>query len=521
MKRWQYFILLTVALVPMFALRDYTPDNELRYLSIADEALRNGHLFAFYNQGIAYADKPPLYLWMVMLCRLMLGRHSLLCLGVLSVVPAMVVLWVMDRWSAGMLPRRSRRVAEMLLVTTCYFLGAMMVLRMDMLMTMFIVLALYTFYGIYEGKSGRCRQWLLGLWVFLALFTKGPYGVLIPLLSIIAFLIYKKSWHKFAECIGWRFWTILLALSAMWIAAAYAEGGAEYVRNLLFHQTMERAVNAFTHKKGVLFYITTMPLTMAPWILLYAIEIIGGALRHGKLAEIEQFFLAVILTSLVLLSCVSSKLEIYLLPVYPFVSYLAVMQLDKEPGMRGSRVGIFVPAVLLSLVLPAFLVVRANNVLPEWIGVWEVMAIAIALTVAGVVALSLLYRKNGIYGAIAVLGAGILCAVFIAGFAMPRVNAEIGYGSLARAGEEMGSRGGIGTGYCSYRVTRASGMDVYLHHRVEEATMGELLKMKHDHRQEVVFLRQSDVQSNDTLRCVVGKGSVCHVGKYCVVELKN
>ena len=65
------FVFCAVCLLPMMAMRDFTPSNELRYLSIADEAIANGHLFAFYNHGIPYADKPPLYFWIVMLCRLL------------------------------------------------------------------------------------------------------------------------------------------------------------------------------------------------------------------------------------------------------------------------------------------------------------------------------------------------------------------------------------------------------------------------------------------------------------------
>ena len=31
--------------------RDFTPDNELRYLQIADEAIENGSVFTFTNDG--------------------------------------------------------------------------------------------------------------------------------------------------------------------------------------------------------------------------------------------------------------------------------------------------------------------------------------------------------------------------------------------------------------------------------------------------------------------------------------
>ena len=47
-KNWLLYLLFFLAVVPVLFLRDYTPANELRYLSIADEALRN-HSFFFVN----------------------------------------------------------------------------------------------------------------------------------------------------------------------------------------------------------------------------------------------------------------------------------------------------------------------------------------------------------------------------------------------------------------------------------------------------------------------------------------
>ena len=77
MKNWYLYILPILMLLPVFLLRDYTVDNELRYLSIADEALRDGSLFAFHNHGAAYADKPPLYFWFMMAFRSLTGTHCM------------------------------------------------------------------------------------------------------------------------------------------------------------------------------------------------------------------------------------------------------------------------------------------------------------------------------------------------------------------------------------------------------------------------------------------------------------
>lgn len=40
MKSYRVFIFVFLALLPVLFLRDYTPGNELRYLSIADEAIK-------------------------------------------------------------------------------------------------------------------------------------------------------------------------------------------------------------------------------------------------------------------------------------------------------------------------------------------------------------------------------------------------------------------------------------------------------------------------------------------------
>ena len=84
-------LLMLLCLSPFMALRDLTPANELRYLSITDEALRDGHLFAFFNHGVPYADKPPLYFWLLMLCKKLFGRHCLYLLSLFSFLPAAVV----------------------------------------------------------------------------------------------------------------------------------------------------------------------------------------------------------------------------------------------------------------------------------------------------------------------------------------------------------------------------------------------------------------------------------------------
>lgn len=114
---------LVAALLPVLILRDFTPSNELRYLSIADEAIANGDVFTFTNQGVPYADKPPLYIWIVMLGRLLFGQHTMWFLGLFSLIPALVIVWTMNRWVRSVTSEGERRTASLMLMSSGLFLG--------------------------------------------------------------------------------------------------------------------------------------------------------------------------------------------------------------------------------------------------------------------------------------------------------------------------------------------------------------------------------------------------------------
>src|SRR5574344_280362 len=269
-RRTVIFILILAALLPLLIMREFTPSNELRYLNIADEAIANGNLFAFTDHGIPYADKPPLYFWIAIGLKFLFGKHIMFLLSLLSVMPAFVIAWVMDKWTEDKLQPCERTAGTLILFTSLYFLASSIVLRMDMLMCMFIVLSLYEFYKLYTNKDGElaarnrthvksARQYridraLLPVFVFLAIFSKGAVGFLVPVISIIVFLAADRNLRIIGKYLGWRFWTILLCLCIVWFTGVYVDGGKAYLDNLLFNQTVNRAVNSFHHKKPFWYY---------------------------------------------------------------------------------------------------------------------------------------------------------------------------------------------------------------------------------------------------------------------------
>lgn len=525
---------MCVALLPVLLLRDFTPDNELRYLSIADEALRNNTFFTFTNHGVPYADKPPLYLWFVMLGKWLFGSHQMWFLSLFSLVPALVTVHVMDRWTGRSLNSEGHATARLMLLTCALFVGMAVTLRMDMLMCMFIVLALRSFFRLYSAQPENARtaafgvasgmagtavsaeaaareKWLFPVYVFMAVFSKGPIGILVPLLAPTVFLIYKRRLRQFGRYWGWRTWAILIVLCAGWFGAVYAEGGNEYLDNLLFHQTLDRAVNAFHHERPFYFYAISVWYSIAPWSLAVIGLIVAAACKKLITTDLQQFFVTIMLTTFVMLSCISSKVHIYLLPAFPFMVYTGMMFMPAFSRTKWLKLTIAIPSAAIAASLPALAVI-ANGKDTSWLGLPAFYAAAAILSASGIYAIISLYgKRGGADKAVRTIAVGMLAAVFAGGWALPQVKEQIGYGALCEKALEVSQATGT-TDFCTWNIKRSENMDVYLHRDVEIISKEETPKAEAG-RTKVLMTRTRDASTFKGCKTYT-------VGKYAVIVLK-
>lgn len=515
MRNKSIYLVWFIALLPAMVLRDYTPNNELRYLSIVDEALRNGDIFTFTNQGEIYADKPPLYFWLMMAGKTLLGGHRIWFLSLLSLVPAMVIVSTMTKWIRRENPDVAPEAALML-ITCGLFAGLGIVVRMDMLMSMFIVLSLHTFYKIYKGEARKRDQYLFGIYVFLAIFSKGPIGLLVPLLSTLAFLFCMRRIALWKQVWGWKTLLILVSGSLIWFGGVYLESGAEYLDNLLVHQTVGRGINAFHHKRSFYYYLVSIWYSLAPWMFL-SIGVIVAALFKGKIkTDIERFFLTIILVTLVLLSVISSKLAVYLLPAFPFFIYLSAILLKKfDSANRWLRLSVALPAMVLSLALPAVIYLSVTD--KSFFFGLPIIYAAVAITsITGVAVLFLIFWKKELLLSIRVISLGVLLTVFIAGWGMPQLNPYIGWEKLCEKARQVAVENGI-SDYSVYRIKRAENMDVFLDEDIEVITkediVGQIYKSK------ILMLPEKVVDSDAEIRSALQFKENYKVGQHLVVVL--
>lgn len=515
-NNYLFSLAILLALLPILLFRDYTPLNELRYLNIVDEALRNGHFLTFTNQGIPYADKPPLHFWMLMFSRWLLGGHYVWLHGLFSLIPALLVMGIMDRWVRQEVPAAYRLTGKLMLMSCGLFLGLAIIIRMDMLMTLFIVLALYTFYRLFRNEGNQKRLALLfPVYLFLAIFSKGPVGILIPLLVTSLFLLVTGRIRTWGKYWGWRTWTILLACCSLWFAGVYLEGGSAYLNNLLFHQTIDRAVNSFHHDEPFYYYFISVWYSLAPWSLLLIGVLVTGMFKKLVKSDLELFFLVTLLTIWGMLSCISSKIEVYLLPAFPFFVYLTVLWLPRFRWNRWLALTIAVPSALFLLATPV-LIGLGFQPSTDFLKQPLFYVAAGALTLSGACSLFYLYRKKSVTNSINTLAAGLFIALFLGGLELPAINNQIGYADLCRQAAAISQEKKL-SGYLTLQISRSENMNVYLNQEVKAISIEEMLT--NNYQGKLLMMSIKAVKNNPEVGQFIEMKESYQVGKHLIVIL--
>ncbi|MDR1489696.1 MAG: dolichyl-phosphate-mannose--protein mannosyltransferase [Desulfovibrio sp.] len=330
---------LMLALQTIFSLdaRALWFSDEVRHADAFRYLLEQGKGVILYMNGVPYPDKPPLYFWFLRgLYEFLRSEGPMLHLTG-AALSALLYLWAalaLGRVVARV-DRRSNFAAGVILLSTGYVMGLIHYGRMDLL---FAALILCSHILLYKALTGDGREYLRMAAAFLlagaATLVKGPLGLAFPLCSALLFMLWRLSLGRLLRpdfLIG-----LLAGLipAGVWLLLVYFESGsADFILDsLLRRQVLERAVDTFHHKESWNYYLIRLPLLFLPWTLLLLClpwrKFLGAGLRERTAAVRSPekqglaFLWCMLVSGLVLLSCLSGKILIYCLPLMPAVAIL-------------------------------------------------------------------------------------------------------------------------------------------------------------------------------------------------------
>ncbi len=325
----------------------WAPD-EPRYAEVAREALDDGHWLVPHLGGRMYADKPPLYFWLLAGSYAALGMtpFAVRILPVLSASATILVTYFLGR---RLFNRRVALFAAIVLGTSVQFMDLGRHGNIDATLTLVTTAAIaLLFLAHHESRRGL---WLPA-YVLMALgvLMKGPVGFLVPLLVFIVYLVVTgqaKGIRRMRLLPGLG---ILLVVVGAWLVPAALEGGPDYTRTVLLRQNVGRAVASFSHAKPLYYYLTSFPPNFLPWIVFLpqAVHLCIHRRTLQRLLPVVWFA-----TVFVFFSLMSGKRGLYLLPLFPAAALLVGVFFDACLGRAMPKKALAVPTVVLGVFLVA------------------------------------------------------------------------------------------------------------------------------------------------------------------------
>lgn len=354
---WTVIIISAITLLPFLGNTDFTTKGEPREAVVAVSMLNQHNWILPINNGFDIPYKPPFFQWCIAALSMIAGHVSEFTSRLPSALSLIVMLCVGALFYAKRKNNTIGLLSAMLALTAFEVHRAGTNCRVDMVLTMFIVCALY---ALYEWWERGCRRlpWIAVLCMSGATLTKGPVGMVLPCFVMFVFMLFT-AWQQGKLCgrIIWKttyklFLSAVLAsvLPLIWYWAAYRQGGDQFMA-LVMDENVGRflgKMKAVTHANpwhyNFLMLIAgwlpwTLPLLLSLFVLPWRkfansftkgestgkVTLKSRIMAAMRKADAVQVFTWLSFLLILFFYCIpKSKRGVYLLPCYPFMAVLIV-----------------------------------------------------------------------------------------------------------------------------------------------------------------------------------------------------
>jgi 4-amino-4-deoxy-L-arabinose transferase-like glycosyltransferase len=338
-------------------LRDPWPADEPRFALVAQDMQRSGDWMFPRVGGDLYADKPPVFFWLMAAAMALTGslRLGFLLPSLLAGIGSVLLVYDLLRRVRG---REVAFAGGLVLLLTFQFVWQFRQAQIDGVLCFFTTLSLY---GLLRHLfAGPGIGWFYVGWFAagIGVITKGV-GFL-PLLLLIPFVVLAaRKWPTTAPHRDSRWWlgpVFFLGAIALWFVPMMlvTSAGGEllaYRNEILFKQTVTRYAGAWHHHEPFWFYLVHvipllwLPLTaLLPWLW----PRWRVALQSGSRDTFVAVLLAWVVLVVLFFSLSSGKRGVYVLPAVPALVMAGAAWLPEILRLPRTRQLAFVLAVILA-----------------------------------------------------------------------------------------------------------------------------------------------------------------------------
>lgn len=343
--------------------------DEVRYAEVYHQMKDAGHWLVMYLNGVPYPDKPPVYFWFLSIIDAVTPADGISVFFLGSAVSAGIFLLSTVALARTLgCGRKTTLATGLVLLTNIFFIGIAHYSRMDLLFASFIIWANICLFKGFHSK--HAPNWIISAFVLMgiATLTKGPLGIVFPILTAVCYLIWKKKLPLFRSKAVLKGFAILAVILLAWIIGAILVDGTSFIHNIFYKQIYERAVSSFHHEEPFQYYLIAFPLAWLPWSMaIFALPLKKlfnishwrnvTALRESSLNDGRDWAWIMFISGFVMLTCLSIKVLIYILPLFAPLAILTAKGLmgegDNPPAINSKKLWTAVACVYLLFAVAA------------------------------------------------------------------------------------------------------------------------------------------------------------------------
>jgi 4-amino-4-deoxy-L-arabinose transferase-like glycosyltransferase len=305
-------------------------------------------------------DKPIAYYWLIASSFKLFGISEWSA-RLPSVLAALGCIFLVYRFARLQWGLWEALWSSLVLVTSVEFFVLSRIVILDMTLTFFITLALFSFYlAIQKDDPRSARLYCLLMYAAMGAGTlvKGPIALVVPGMVIFCYLLLTRKWFLLRKMNILLGPLIYLAVVAPWYLWAEARNPG-YLRYFLWEEHFVRYLTPqFSRTESWYYFFMVAGVGFIPWT--FVIPFTARNLWKQNLNAANLLLVLWIVLPFVFFSASKSKLPHYILPIYPALALLTGRSLAVDLDNLSARRQIFYIPWIIILGFISYLILGAG-----------------------------------------------------------------------------------------------------------------------------------------------------------------